>query len=107
MGSAYEDYHLARTEGATSHSVIPCRLRATIAWNLLGIANGCLFCIAQRARRAQRRMGRLSTASCQVGVVKIVVNRPWSNRPYIVTSDVIFQLCDVSFGSRGDAEGAE
>ena len=37
---AYGDV-MSRTEGRPSHSVIPCRLRATIAWNLLGLANGC------------------------------------------------------------------
>jgi hypothetical protein len=42
----------SRSAHTPSHSVIPCRLRATIAWNLLGLANRC--CLAQRPQRTQR-----------------------------------------------------
>ena len=43
------DSRLSRAEHAPSPSVIPCRLRATIAWNLLGLANGRQMSRAEHA----------------------------------------------------------
>ncbi len=42
-----------RAEDAPSPSVIPCRLRATIAWNLLGLANRCHISRAEDAEDAE------------------------------------------------------